>query len=44
MTNPNNGIHALLISIGIIDNKPYSEKERIADKKRNKDRPKYGSN
>jgi hypothetical protein len=44
MTNPGKGINALLISFGIIDSKPYSDKENNEDKKRNKGRPKYGGN
>lgn len=39
-----NGICALLIKFGIITTPDgYSDADDVADKKRNKDRPKYGS-
>ena len=39
-----NGINALLITMGIITaSAGYSEAEEVADKKRNKDRSKYGT-
>jgi hypothetical protein len=41
---PDNGIHALLITTGIIDESPgYSDADNEADKKRNIHRPKYAS-
>jgi len=41
---PDNGIHALLITTGIIDNTPgYSDIDNDADKKRNIQRPKYAT-
>ncbi len=39
-----NGINALLITMGIITASiEYSDADEAADKKRNKDRPKYGT-
>jgi hypothetical protein len=41
---PDNGIHALLITTGIIDESPgYSDADNEADKKRNIRRPKYAT-
>ena len=44
MPNHDNGINAILISMGIIDNSPgYSDKHEAEDKKLNSNRPRYGS-
>jgi len=44
MPNHDNGINAILISMGIIDNSPgYSDKQSEADNKLNSNRPRYGS-
>ena len=41
--NTDNGIHALLISTGIISAGPYTREDENNDKKKYKDIAKYGS-
>jgi hypothetical protein len=43
MPNHDNGVHTILISMGIISDTHYTDEDMANDKKRNVNRPKYGT-
>lgn len=43
MPNHDTGVHTILISMGIISDTHYTDEDMANDKKRNVNRPKYGT-